>query len=119
MNITILLTFVLLLVVIVLLMTALKIAGESERFAVFVLGRYESLSGPGLVILAPFIHKALRLRIGDTGVLVSREFCRFGDTDVPVAAGDHLVVGQPVRIDGFEDGAIRLAPAAPQELPGD
>jgi regulator of protease activity HflC (stomatin/prohibitin superfamily) len=44
------LLFVLVLAVVVLIVltSSLKIAGESERFAVFILGRFQAFKGPGL-----------------------------------------------------------------------
>jgi len=99
---------ILILVMIVIFGTALKIANESERFAIFILGRFQAFKGPGLILIAPYTQKAYRLRVGDTGLLKSPEFASFGDIDVPVADVGSLKVGQPVRIEGFDGAEPRL-----------
>ena len=95
-------------VVIVVLTSSLKIAGESERFAVFILGRFHSFKGPGLILIAPYTQRVHRLKVGDIGVLLSSEFARFGAVDIPISNVGSLREGQAVRIDGFDDGEPRL-----------
>lgn len=102
------LMIVVLLVAIVFLASALKIANESERFAVFLLGRFQFFKGPGLVILAPATQKAHRLRVGDVGTLTSAEFANFGGVDIPVTNTESLRQGQAVRIDGFDGVEPRI-----------
>ncbi|MDH3276370.1 MAG: hypothetical protein OEM99_17715, partial [Gammaproteobacteria bacterium] len=75
---------ILTLIVIVILPSSIKIAGESERFAVFILGRFQAFKGPGLVLIAPYTQKVHRLRIGDIGLLESAEFARFAEVDIPI-----------------------------------
>jgi len=99
---------ILTLLVTVILYQSLKIAGESERFAVFVLGRFQAYKGPGLVLVIPHTQQAHRLRIGDVGTLTSYEFARFGDVDIPVRNVRSLRRGQAVRIDGFDGVEPRL-----------
>ena len=94
--------------VIVVLYRTIRIAGESERFAVFVLGRFQAFKGPGLVIVIPHTQQAHRLRVGDIGVLAGSEFARFGEADIPVSNVGSLQQGQAVRIDGFDGVEPRL-----------
>lgn len=100
------------LIVVVILAISIKIAGESERFAVFMLGRFQAFKGPGLVLIAPYTQKVHRLRIGDIGRLTSPEFARFADIDVPIANTGTLKVGEPVRIDGFDGVEPRIVASA-------
>ena len=97
---------------------SLKIAGESERFAIFLLGRFQAFKGPGLVLIAPFTHKAHRLRIGDVGRLKSPEFADFGGIDVPIADVGSLKPDQAVRIDGFDGVEPRIvaSPVPPKSI---
>ena len=90
------------------LTSAFRMANEGERFAVFVLGRFHSYKGPGLIIVAPTISQVHRLRIGDIGTLTSSEFARFGEIDIPVSNTEALLQGQPVRIDRFDGVEPRL-----------
>jgi len=94
--------------VIVVLARAVKIAGESERFAVFSLGRFQAFKGPGLILIAPDIQKVHRLKVGDIGVLAGSEFARFGTVDIPAGDVGSLRAGQAVRIDGFDGVEPRL-----------
>lgn len=96
-------------IVMVFLVNSLKIANESERFAVFVLGRFQAFKGPGLVLITPYSQKVHRLKVGDIGVLTSSEFARFDMVDIPVSNVGSLRQGQSVRIDGFDGVEPRLA----------
>lgn len=94
--------------------SALRIANESERFAVFLLGRFQFFQGPGLVLIMPFTQKAHRLKVGDVGTLVSPEFASFAGVDIPVSNTGSLRQGQAVRIDGFDGVEPRIvASSAP------
>jgi len=92
----------------VVLARSIKIAGESERFAVFYLGRFQAFKGPGLILITPNIQQVHRLRVGDIGVLAGSEFARFGTVDIPVGNVGSLRQGQAVRIDGFDGVEPRL-----------
>ena len=93
---------------------ALKIAAEGERFAVYMLGRFHSYKGPGLVLVVPFTQRVHRLRVGDVGVMSGSGFATFGDVDVPVQ--DDFDTGQSIRIDGFDGAEPRFV--ASDESPG-
>lgn len=97
------------LIVIVVLTSSLKIAEESERFAVFMLGRFQAFRGPGLVFIAPFIQIIHRIRVGDTGTLVSSEFANLAGVDVPISNPGSIRPGQAVRVDGFDGVEPRIA----------
>ena len=99
----------LLVLVVVLLTTSLKIAAEEERFAVFTLGQFSGFRGPGLIFVAPFLTRVHRLRAGDIGILTSSEFAEFNSVNIPVMNTQSLEIGQPVRIDGFDDTEPRIA----------
>lgn len=109
---------ILTLIVIVILPSSIKIAGESERFAVFILGRFQAFKGPGLVLVAPYTQKVHRLRIGDIGLLKSSEFARFSEIDIPIADVGSLKVGQAVRIDSFDgvEPRIVVSPIPPKVI---
>ena len=92
-----------------------KIAEESERFAVFYLGRFQAYKGPGLVLAAPHVQRVVRLKIGDIGAMNGSEFARFGGVDVPVRNVDSLRDGQVVRIEGFDGVEPRLVASSARE----
>ena len=53
--------FVIAIIVIVLLGAAIRVVQEYERGAVFRLGRFVGLRGPGLVLLIPFIERMMKV----------------------------------------------------------
>ena len=87
------------------------IVGESQRYAVFRLGRFNSYVGPGFVLVMPFLDRALRLEVGDTGVLISTEFAAFSDVQIPVSSVGSLRVGSSVRIAAFDKSGPQLEAA--------
>ena len=97
-----------LIVAVVVLMQSLRIAHENERLAVFMLGRFHSYKGPGLVLVTPYTQRVHRLKVGDVGILTSSEFARFGSVDIPISNTGSLRQGQAVRIDGFDGVDPRL-----------
>lgn len=100
----------------IMVIKSLKIAAESERFAVFMLGRFQRYLGPGLVIILPFTQQAVRLKVGDVGRLVSREFASFGDVDVPVKNTESINIGHGVRIDGFDGAEPKLVASSARTM---
>ena len=96
-------------VAVVILATSIKVAEESERFAVFTLGRFHAFMGPGLIMVTPFTQRMYRLKVGDVGELKSSEFAQFGDVDIPITGAESLTPGQAVRIDGFDGAEPRIA----------
>jgi len=53
--------FVIAIVVVILLSAAIRVVQEYERGAVFRLGRFVGLRGPGLVFLIPFIERMMKV----------------------------------------------------------
>lgn len=93
---------ILTIVLIVVLSKSIKIAGESERFAVFLLGRFQGFMGPGLVLVTPFTQKVIRLKVGDIGVFKGPGFVTFDEFDIPTDDANDFRAGQPVRIERFD-----------------
>ncbi len=51
--------------VIIILARALKIVREDERVAIFRLGRFFSVGGPGLVFLIPVVDKGVKVNLSE------------------------------------------------------
>jgi len=105
-------TLIFSIVVIVLMVNSIKIAGQSERFAIFVMGRFQDFKGPGMFLIAPFIQIAVRLKVGDVGLVNGSGFATFGEIDIPAAGLDSYRQGQSVRIDGFDGSEPILTASA-------
>ena len=83
-----------------------KIAGESERFAQFKLGKFDGFAGPGLHLISS-VTKVVRLKVGDLGTVSGPEFVSFHGVDIPVSSANSFTIGDSVRILSFgEDGPV-------------
>jgi regulator of protease activity HflC (stomatin/prohibitin superfamily) len=111
MSLSLIVSLAWVLLAIVTLVKSLLIAGESQRFALFRLGRFNGYVGPGLVVILPFLDRAFRLEVGDTGVLISTEFATFSNVQVPVPSVGRLRVGSSVRIASFDESGPQLEAA--------
>lgn len=109
-------TYVILLLVLVVAMVsafAIRFAGEYQRFAVFVLGRFAGLKGPGLILRWPGgMTTWIRLSVGDAGELISPDVGRFSGVELPVVCDARLQSGSPVRISGFSSDEVEVQAAA-------
>jgi regulator of protease activity HflC (stomatin/prohibitin superfamily) len=56
-----LIAFAIVIAVMSLLVAAVKILRQYERAVVFTLGKFQSVQGPGLVLLIPFIQEMVRV----------------------------------------------------------
>lgn len=93
---------VIIIIITVVLLNALKIAQEQERFAVIKLGKFYELKGPGLLLkLMGSDAEWIRLRLGERGELVSPEFGRFQNKDIPVIVDAGTQIGSMIKIIGF------------------
>ena len=57
-------------ILLVLAVTSIKIARESQRYVVYRLGKFFGLKGPGLIFVIPGIDKCTKINVGDLGELV-------------------------------------------------
>ena len=88
--------------------TSLKIVKESERLAVFILGRYAGLRGPGLVMLPPGIAGAHRLALGAVGTYMGSNLVRLDGFEVPIAANPEIRARDSVRICSFDGNEVHV-----------
>ncbi len=97
------------LIAIVAFALSLRIVADSERLAVFVLGRFAGLKGPGLVFLVPGgTQRAIRVRVGDRGELVAPDTVRIDDQDLPAQGATGETVGARVQVVGFSAAAVTV-----------
>jgi len=87
----------------------IQVLRDDERLALFRQGRYHGLKGPGIVVCLPFLNTAVRLHVGDTGNLVTRDLACFGSSTIPVVGRD--LSGSLVKIIGFDE---TLSPPRPR-----
>jgi len=98
---------VIIIIITITLFSILKIAREQERFAVMKLGKFIELKGPGLLFkLFGGNTEWIRLRLGERGELVSPEFGRFQDKDIPVTVDSGTQIGSMIKIIGFDGNKV-------------
>ena len=96
-------------IVVLYLAMSFRIARENERFAVFVLGRFSGLKGPGLVLKMPGgTAKFARITLGAEGEIQSNELASFGGSAMPYKASASVRAGSKVRVTGFEKAAVQV-----------
>jgi hypothetical protein len=97
----------------ILAVSSIKIARESQRFVVYRLGRFFGLKGPGLFFIIPGVDKCTKLNVGDRGELLAQDLARIRNADIPVKVVGRVEVGRTVRIQTFtERDAVVAADSA-------
>lgn len=97
------------------LASGIQVARDSERFAVFVLGRFAGFKGPGLLLRVPGqVAIWHRIKLGDRGELLNGGLARFGSFDLPVQGSAPVRAGTHVRITGFSSSSVVVEPSEDQ-----
>ncbi len=87
----------------IVLTSAIKIASEHERFAVFRLGRFLGFKGPGVCYKVPgAAERWVRIKPGDVGEMMDTNLANIQSVDVPVRVDGKASIGQPVRVTRFD-----------------
>ena len=90
-------------------MMAVRIANENERFAVFALGRFVGLKGPGLVLKIPGGGSDFhRVALGAEGEIQSNELVLIGNRAMPFASSETARSRQKVRVCGFDSARVKV-----------
>lgn len=98
-------------IVAVYLAMAIKIANENERFAVYALGRFVRLKGPGIILKMPGnVAELVRISLGAEGEVQSNEFVTINDRPLPYTTDRKIRAGSKVRVTGFSSSTIEVEP---------
>jgi hypothetical protein len=98
-------------ILVVYLAMALRIANEHERFAVFALGRFVALKGPGLMVRFPGSASVFhRVALGAECEVQSNDLVLIDNCAVPFTAKESVRSGAKVRICGFEADRVEIEP---------
>jgi hypothetical protein len=88
------------------LSSRIKIASEHQRFAVYALGKYMGLKGPGLLFKwSGGETKWLRLSIGDRLELIAPKIAKINEFSIPVDSDEKVTIGSVIRVVGFKGSA--------------
>jgi hypothetical protein len=107
---------VLIILIIMFLAASLKVASEYQRIALFRLGRYLGLKGPGLILIVPVTDKCCMISIGNQGQLINGGIGKFKDTELPVECNDKINIGSKIIVNGFLNQKIQVALDSDQRL---
>lgn len=87
------------LILMIFLVSAIRIVPENTRLSIFRLGRYIGDRGPGLVLLLPFIDRAVRIDVADQMQRAQAQqqmWGAIGETQTPVQADGRVEVSGQV-----------------------
>ena len=96
-------------VVNIFLISSLRVVSEYQRLAIFRLGRYFGLKGPGLLLLVPHVDRGFKIAVGDQGVLLGDGVGKFKTVELPVQYHEKIAAGSRIKISGFVDEKIQVA----------
>ncbi len=88
-----------LLFLLIIIASAIRIVPENARLSIFRLGRYIGDKGPGIVMLLPFIDKAIRIDVNDQmqqAQALQQMWGVSGETQTPVHADGQVAVSGQV-----------------------
>jgi len=108
--------WILLLILALVVASGIRIAGESERFAVSALGRYVKLAGPGLLFRLPGSPQVwTRLKLGDIGRYVGDGMGEFKGISVPIQVSD-MSENDLIQIVSFRDAKVWASRASERTI---
>jgi regulator of protease activity HflC (stomatin/prohibitin superfamily) len=81
---------------------------RQQRIALFRLGRYAGLKGPGVIIVVPFVDRDCKITIGDQGVLVEDGKGKFQEFQVPVVFTSTIPTGASIKVIGFAKERLQV-----------
>ena len=100
---------VFLVLVMLLVAFSLRVVPEQQRIAVFRLGRYRGLRGPGMVMVVPYMDRDCKISIGDQGELMPDGSGKFREFQVPVIVHTSVASGASIRVVGFAKDGVLVA----------
>ena len=105
---------ILIILIIIYLAASLRVASEHQRFALFRLGRYFGLKGPGVIIMMPIIDRCFQIAVGDQGLLIKDGIGKFKEAELPVDHSENISTGSRIKVKGFSNNKIQAALDADQ-----
>lgn len=97
-------------VVFIIFAKGFKILRDQERFAIFVLGRFQKFKGPELIFKwSDTEAKWIKVSVGDWGEVLTPGWVRIQNQDLPFKSNSSIHVGNFVRILGFTADKLIVA----------
>jgi len=83
------------------LLASLRIASDRERIAIYRLSKFIGFRGPGIIITLLLIDRCTKIKIGDTGFMITSDIAEIKGVLLPVQTNEKLYVTDAVLIDKF------------------
>lgn len=87
---------------------SMRVVAEQQRIALFRLGRFTGLKGPGMVMVVPFLDRECKIAIGDQGVLAADAMGKFREFQVPVVFTSSIPIGASITVVGFAKDKLQV-----------
>ena len=98
---------ILIIILLIFLARRIRVANESERFAVHALGQFKEFKGPGLQFKwSGGETEWSPIKADSRGKIVTDKMLRVNNIDVPYKSEEQLKIGDYVRISGFENERV-------------
>ena len=88
-------------IAIVYLLASLRIASDRERIAIYRLSKFVGFRGPGIIITLLLFDRCTKIKIGDTGFMITSDIAKIKSVLLPVQTNEKLYVTDAVVIDNF------------------
>ena len=86
--------------------SSIKIVKARCRLAIFRLGRFVGLKGPGVIFRLPAIDECIKISVGDQGVLVAEDEVRMKEKGIPSEIEGSASVGHLVYVKNYRENRI-------------
>ena len=87
---------------------SVRVVPEQQRIALYRLGRYRGLKGPGVVIVVPYMDRGCKITLEDRGVLISGGAGKFQEFQVPVMFNYSIATGSSIEVVGFGKDRLQV-----------
>jgi hypothetical protein len=87
----------------------IRVLPESERDAVFALGRFAGFKGPGIVLTGKGFAKWKKVKTGEQGTIINTSTVRLAAGDLPAVIDGTAKPGPLVRVTGFATKQVYVA----------
>lgn len=101
-------------IVIFFIANSVKVASEHQRFAVYRLGKYIGIKGPGFLVKLWTAEDWVKILIGDRLELIAHRIAKIGELSLPVEIDNNVPINTMLRITGFNNDKILTVPDSEQ-----
>ncbi len=107
-------TYIVIILVVLLIFSAIKILREYERAVIFTLGRFWRVKGPGIILVVPFIQQMVKIQLRTVVMVVpTQDVISKDNVSVRVSAVVYFKVVDPqravIQVENYYEATSQLA----------